>query len=140
MIQGRGQFTMINLLLSAFLVCIWPDPGTTNCPTIRWDPIENVSGHTIYWRIVGNQVWNKTFVVCREGVCPGRDPDLPLVRYIDQPAGEIIELCVRANTSFGESINCSNIISLCWPEVWYYGYSGPSNSFLDPIRNVPDPY
>lgn len=107
-------------------------PCATPTPTVKWDPVAdaNLEGYRLY-DDVGGLLVLKRVIPCVEWIdeetlqsrfyCPGVEIDYPVQRATDATF-EFVNWCVKAyKTSGVESVECSNVESICMPPIWNGG-------------------
>lgn len=110
-----------------------PPPCATPTPVVAWDQVADadLAGYEVDYRTTGTQTFTKLAdLPCQmwiddDGVnfryCPGQDGGFPFQRFPLTPLASY-DFCVRAyDTAGNRSIDCSNIITICMPDVWTGG-------------------
>ena len=123
-------FALAFVACNALGVCT-PDVVTwTPTPTLQWDAVAaaNLAGYKVYDNVSGVLVLRAT-VPCESWLedpdllisrvyCRGVDLPYPVQRATDVQS-DALNFCVKAYTTANvESVDCSNVVSVCMPQVW----------------------
>lgn len=121
----------------------------TPTPTLKWDAVvdTNIYAYTLYYRYPGGtlqKVIDLPYWLDADGIrrYRGIDSSLAVQRYFREGTAytdlQTLEFCIKAlNNDFLPSTDCSNIISVCMPQIWQPGTPmGLHHSYDDPNEPV----